>query len=282
MFSRPRLRGRLNNRNRCAASECDCGCALVPNSDCRDVEENPMRSDMSKVIVERPRLGGGARYPRGACADDPRLSIEDWRRREGIGRPWQSSSGGKWLNENLAPFRRYLRSNCGRPWNAVYSEVCRRINRNSAVQLHVWQHLMQDVCTNPYEISGEVGRWRAFHWRNSFYVDTRTGILREATQSRTKRDRRQSADPSDDRIDVDPTHQIRRLDGIWYELELARLRPGSVVYDMGLRRLCTDSDEHELFRFYGRAIYAARKRQLNSKEIRRLSRERSRSSCQKL
>jgi hypothetical protein len=251
-----------------------CGCARVPSFEHLAFEEIPMRPDMSKVIVERPRLGGGARFPRGSSADDPRLPMKDWRRREGIGRPWQSSSAGKWLNENLAPLRRYLRSNCGRSWNAVYSDVCQRINRNSAVQLHVWQHLMQDVCTNPYEISGEVGRWHAFRWRNSFYVDPRTGILREAPPSRTKHERRPTTEEPDDRIDVDPTHQFRRLDGIWYELELARFRPGSVVYDMGLRRLCTNTDEHELFRFYGRAAYAIRKRQLNSKEIRTLVRER--------
>lgn len=231
-----------------------------------------MRPDMSKVIVERPRLGGGARFPRGAAADDPRLPIEDRRRREGICRPWQSSSAGKWLNENLSPLRRYLRSNCGRPWNAVYSDVCQRINRNSAVQLHVWQHLMQDVCTNPYEISGEVGRWREFRWRNSFYVDPRSGILREAPPSRTKRDRRAASKHLDEgHIDVDSAYQIRRIDGIWYELELAPFHAGKVVYDMGLRRECTEADRRQLSDFYGRAVYARRKRQLNSKEIKRLA-----------
>src|SRR5438309_9686382 len=31
--------------------------------------------------------------------------------------------GEKWLNENLAPLRRYLESNVGRPWSKVYAEI---------------------------------------------------------------------------------------------------------------------------------------------------------------
>ena len=70
------------------------------------------------------------------------------------------------------------RSNVGRPWTKVYSEVCERINRDSAVQLHVWQHLMQDVCTDPYVIQGDVRRWPGFEWCR-FYVDPRGTPPRE-------------------------------------------------------------------------------------------------------
>src|SRR5688500_12073029 len=112
-----------------------------------------MRDDMAQVIVERPRYGGGIKYPRGSVRDTDRLPAEDWKRREGIGRPWRGRSGEKFLNENLSPLRRFLRSSVGRPWDKVYGEICERINRNSAVQLHIWQHLVQYVCTNPYEVA---------------------------------------------------------------------------------------------------------------------------------
>ena len=125
-----------------------------------------MRSDMAKVIVERPRTGGGFSFPR-RRPDCDRLEMDEWRSREGIRRPWGSNRKG--LNENLAPLRRYLQSQIGRPWDKVYSEICQHMNRDSAVQLHIWQHLMQFVSVTP----------RAERpWRSAdFIVHPRTGLL---------------------------------------------------------------------------------------------------------
>lgn len=223
---------------------------------------------MAKVIVERPRIGGGVRFPRAEGPDDSRLSIEDWRSREGVRRPWHRSSCRKHLNENLTPLRRYLRSNVGRPWNKVYSEICQQINRDSAVQLHVWQHLMQDVCTNPYVITGEVRRYSVLNGYY-FYVDPRSGLLREAPPFRWKHLREKTEAP-DDRIVIDESHEFRRIDGIWYELELAPLPPDRLVFDHGTRRECRGAMCREMIDFYGRPVYAIRKRQLNKKELRRI------------
>src|SRR5690349_2140895 len=101
-----------------------------------------MREDMDKLLVERRRHGGGVRFPRGAEGKWRRVALEDRPKRESLRRPWCGSGAEKCLNENLAPLRRFLRSHCGRPWNKVYSEIRERINPNSAVQLHIWQHLM--------------------------------------------------------------------------------------------------------------------------------------------
>src|SRR5688572_30014619 len=130
-----------------------------------------MREDMAKVIVERPRKRGGLKYPRGSVRGVDRMPLDDWPKRRGIRRPWQERHAEKFLNENLAPLRRFLQSNVGRPWDKVYGEICQRINRSSAVQLHIWQHLSDFVCTNAHEIEGYVGR--RFHGRlwHDFYVD---------------------------------------------------------------------------------------------------------------
>jgi hypothetical protein len=61
----------------------------------------------------------------------------------------------KALNENLAPLRRYLLKQIGRPWNKVFSEICQNLRVDSVVQ----------------------------------NVDRRTGILRRVT--REDRDERQ-------------------------------------------------------------------------------------------
>jgi hypothetical protein len=241
-----------------------------------------MRDDMAKVIVERPRLGGGVKYPRGSSWLTGRLPLEDWHRRAGIRRPWRDRKG---LNENLAPLRRYLRSQVGRPWDDVYGEVCQRIDRGSAVQLHIWQHLTQFVCTNPYVISGDVTHgWP--RGGGGFYVDPRTGLLRENREysCRKRRRRRDRAGEDPDRIPVDATREYRRIDGIWYEVRFEPLPPrrdGTYVFDVVLKKAWPDLSGDDVCRCYGRHVYAVGKRQLNTKEIRRLAEARLRAATRR-
>ena len=49
--------------------------------------------------------------------------------------------GYRGLNENLAPLRRYLHAQIGRPWNKVFSEICAGIDRRNTVQQHIHQHI---------------------------------------------------------------------------------------------------------------------------------------------
>jgi len=193
--------------------------------------------------------------------------MEDLRRREGMRLPW--NKGRKFLNENLAPLRRFLRSNVGRPWDKVYSEVCERINRDSAVQYHVWQHLMQDVCRDPHEVLGYVRRYAFFGRLNGFFVDPRTGLLRE-----NKRRRRPPSPPSQEPvpaiIPIDERHEYRLLEGLWYEVELTSLPADGPVFDILLKKRWPQLSAAEFQKFYGRQVCAIRKRQLNKKEIRRL------------
>src|SRR5262249_44863964 len=99
-----------------------------------------MRSDMAKVIVERPRCGGGGKAPKGWRRMWQRFSIDEQPHRESIGRKWQKGCP-KYLNENLAPLKRFLRSSVGRLWDKVFSEICEHIRVDSAVQKHVRDHL---------------------------------------------------------------------------------------------------------------------------------------------
>jgi hypothetical protein len=144
-----------------------------------------MRADMAKVIVERPRKKGRAwRKPKGYKR---RLSGygDATPIREGIRACW--NGGTKILNEHLGPLRRYLDKQVGRPWNKVFSEICRHINRNSAVQDHVRDHVEDYVATHVILIDGVPcdgsGSWtygrplsRLRH--RPWYVCPRTGLLR--------------------------------------------------------------------------------------------------------
>jgi hypothetical protein len=157
-----------------------------------------MRADMAKVIVERPRLKGWAwNKPKGYQRILQRYGEDGPPRREGIKRRWQG--GSKALNEHLGPLRRYLDSQVGRPWDKVFSEICSHINRNSAVQDHVRDHVEGYVTVHVLLIDGVPcngeGRWQygkplhEMRWR-PWYVCPRTGLLRRIKTGKRKRPQR--------------------------------------------------------------------------------------------
>ena len=222
---------------------------------------------MAKVIVERPRRGGGCKFPRPSVGTYRRTALEELRKREGIRRAWDHDRKG--LNENLAPLHRYLRSQVGRMWDKVYGEICERINRDSAVQLHIWQHLTWEVCTDPHVISGDVRGSGAFGYLGDLFVDPRTGMLRERPRRPRRRGRAKEPKPY---VLTGGGRCYKQIEGIWYEVELRPLPKDdeqAEVYDVVLKRHGPLS-RRELQECYGGAMYAVKKRQLNKKEIRRL------------
>lgn len=131
-----------------------------------------MRPDMAKVIVERPRrLEGIARAGR-------QRPLDELPSHEGMRAPHVRNFAGKVLNENLAPLRRYLDRQVGRPWNKVYAEISAHLRPTSAVQQHVRDHLRDFVAIAPRRIHFPM-RQRAGEdiWPQPYYVDPRTGLL---------------------------------------------------------------------------------------------------------
>lgn len=134
-----------------------------------------MRSDMSKVIVERPRRGGG-RDRKGR----PAREFEDMPSKQSMKR---GHSDLKELNENLTPLKRYLRKNVGRPWNKVFSEICENIRVDNAVQKHVRSHVYHYVERNVI-VEGKVIFTRGILgvcelWNGDLYVCPKSGLLKE-------------------------------------------------------------------------------------------------------
>jgi len=230
-----------------------------------------MREDMSKLLVERPRLGGGVKFQRNAHRKWQRIPIEERPRTEAIKDRWrQSKVELKGLNENLAPLMRFLRGQIGRLWDEVYSEICERINRDSAVQLHIWQHAMQAVLTDPRKIEEWKARARKFRTHGLMYVDPETGRFCEFGSLMVKRDVRAKRATMPWLIIVGG-RSYRKIEGLWYEVELAPLpderRPG---WDAVMRKPTSQISRGELQKAYGKCVYAAKKRQLGSKEIAKL------------
>jgi hypothetical protein len=223
-----------------------------------------MREDMAKVIVERPR-GGRGFAGKGSVRHYQRMDLEELPSHESM---LPRFGQRKWLNENLAPFRRFLRSRVGRPWNDVYSEIRARINVNSAVQLHIWQHLQDYVCTNVYGSRGELcNQHRGY--LPFFFVDAESGLL--CAHLRKWKQRRKRLDTPRDIIRIDAWNEYRRINGIWY---LIGLKPLPIDLhskrDVLLNCTCAEAGNDLFYKTYGRRVYAYCKRQLGSKEIRAL------------
>jgi len=186
-----------------------------------------MREDMDKVIVERPRRGGGV---------------------QGDGRQWRNSRERgshlgmtqgyryrKGLNENLAPLRRWLHKQVHRPWDKVYAELCSGIDRRSTVQAHIFLHIDDFVEREAVLRDGEV--WvRKSWWRSGgervplrdaahveLFVHPATGILlpnrlrRQGRQQEAAKRRQAVAD----RLVIDAFTEWHRIDGCWFEVRLA-------------------------------------------------------------
>lgn len=247
-----------------------------------------MREDMYKVIVERPRLGGG-RHER-----LPPRDPEDSPRQEGLKRRHRNR---KWLNDHLSPLERYLAAQVGRPWDKVYSEVCAVIDRRNTVQQHIHEHLDDFVARRVVEVDGVLcwdRRWGGLRpiaesHGPRFYVDPRTGLLRlnerRIRMRRQDRERRRQAAALRNggareglRV-IDAQWQLHRIDGVWYRVEVARIDT-TAVDDMpidALRRLPVDQCPRDVPRkglpdnawLFGDArLYAVRKRQLGARELR--------------
>ncbi|MBB6095617.1 hypothetical protein HNQ60_004508 [Povalibacter uvarum] len=251
-----------------------------------------MREDMYKVIVERPRRGQSG-YNAAA------------RRRNDFDGPaslgMRAGYGYRGLNENLAPLRRYLRAQVGRPWNKVFSEICAGIDGRNTVQQHIRQHIDDFIATKVGLRDGKLidlaQRYRfwpddgALH--QELYVDPRSGLIRINKWYRAwRRERledvkRALADIATRRRTIDKDTQLHLLERIWFQVTTSVVPPArtrEVVvkgrrvthtirdkrYDAILRREVWQDDgvEDERERVYGvRNRYGVSKRQLSKREL---------------
>jgi hypothetical protein len=253
-----------------------------------------MRGDMSKVIVERARFGGGP-LRKGRLERDDDLSLS----KIGMKRDARLRGGFKMLNENLNPLKRYLDAQVGRPWNKVWSEICENLKPDNTVQQHVRDHIPDFVAIKTSLRGGEVFVHDRFRFavtplKDSFaklFVDPKSGLLRRnkhwrGWQGLKRASRVAEAKALEARLRViSVTKQLHLLDdGAWWEVTLAKV-PTAVeerktshgtqrytfelgVDDVVLRAGLSKLDREKL---YGRAgVFAVSKRQLSKKDMRAL------------
>jgi hypothetical protein len=150
-----------------------------------------MRSDMAKVLVERPRGGGGDSIGKGYRKELQRTPVEELRTREGI--KARSRRNPKWFTDHLGPLRRFLLSQVGRPWDLVYSEICQGVRKGFPVRehflLHVYQYVeRQVILIDGIPCHGE-GRNYGSPLKNYggqyLYVCPKSGLLKKVPERRT-------------------------------------------------------------------------------------------------
>jgi hypothetical protein len=252
-----------------------------------------MREDMYKVIVERPRRG-----KKGDAAAARLRQDFDGPTRLGM----RAGYGYRNLNENLAPLRRYLRAQLGRPWNKVFSEICAGIDRRNTVQQHIHQHIRDFIAIDVEVHEGRLvdlgDRWRFFRGdfgvSQELYVDPRSGLIRLNKHYRDwRRDaaanrKREAAQTAARRRMIDESTLLLLLEGIWYRVKVGELPTERVIesvidgkthrrvlveprYDVVLRRPISRAVQANLRQckeLYGSAdFYAVSKRQISTREI---------------
>jgi hypothetical protein len=210
--------------------------------------------------------------------------------------------GYRSLNENLAPLRRYLHAQIGRPWNKVFSEICAGIDRRNTVQQHIHQHIRDFIAIAVEVREGrpvDLADRRGFLNKDSgisqeLYVDPRTGLIRLNRhfrfwrQSVAENRKREAAEVAERRRVVDERTLLLLLEGIWFRVEVGMLPKERVVqdlvdgkpqrrviaearYDVVLRKTVSraaHADLRQCEQLYGsRDRYAVNKRQISTREI---------------
>ena len=163
------------------------------------------------------------------------------------------------------------------------SEIAAHLSCTSAVQKHVLDHLRDYVHehvrvenrtvilehrfgfifgTGPQALVSHGSSWR-------FYVCPRTGLLRLAPAARRKRPARSEA--SDRRV-LSDERELRRIDGVWYEIAVAAIPPAAEERAVRVDVLARAPVASVVERLrddplWLRGRYAAAKRQLSKREL---------------
>jgi hypothetical protein len=218
---------------------------------------------MAKVLVERPRLGSRyCRGPKKGYRREARYALTNENggvRHEGI-----KVRGGhaKSFSEHLGPLRRFLDSQVGRPWNAIYSDICRHVDRGNVIQKHILTHLFQYVETDAVLIDGvphypphrRWGSCRPILGRWTWYVCLRSGLLKRAPQSLPRLKQRKPL-----RHWISNTQFCEQQAGGWVLVTLEPLpEANESAFDSYLSRWVRKDASQTLASQYGKPYYALR------------------------
>jgi len=229
-----------------------------------------MRKDMKDVIVNSPRVGG-YKYtaPRFKADDDSTHQKFERMNYYGYARE---------MTNRLVVVNRYLRSKVGWHFDDIWADVCRTNHKTSFRSQHLRGHVLDFIYKVTHGVRYCLGGY--CNYANShpvipdsnccaFYLDEKN-ILRELIDRRWRAPKPKKSGIVDFNKKVFYQHE-----GIWYEIETANvdvvtLRVSCLVNDAF--NLChyTTRPAEEVWRVYHGRRYPVTKRQINSREIKKL------------
>ena len=193
-----------------------------------------MKPFFGREVIERPRSGSSNRSAKarkfGRIVPDEETGFEYYGETKipsfmgGRAEHYHKKRGDKSFSDVLGPLTGYLRKSCGLPWNEVYSELTAELGRFSWPLRHILtQHV--NVAVKTYRgVDGKV--WHCdrnsvhalgsdYHWRDEFYVEPETGLLRRA-KLRKWRYTNHIQRKETHRVALDAGLWGVLIDGLWY------------------------------------------------------------------
>lgn len=208
------------------------------------------------------------------------VPIEDLPLREaGIVRRmgWDSKKGDGRRHTRVYT-NRFLHSHLGEKWDKVYSKLCDPPEEKKKEYKLIRNACDKGYCieVSTYEENNKVYETQYCHelWYDEYYVDN-NGILRQYKKNNWRKEWRKSYRSNNQRFEYIDGKYYSQIDGIHYELIPKEFHPEWLkvpdryqpyYYDIAYKT----STAKECFKRYGKCIYLADKKQLNSKELKRL------------
>lgn len=159
-----------------------------------------MRKDMHKVLTERVRAGGGKHKDQFGKDNTPKekrfvpgvkgnVKVDLSVKKESMRKRHIMNYGGKQLTDHLHPMERFLVSRCGKPWDKVWSEICKVLKGNGMQANHVKEHVKNYVGGVTHGGQKD-SMWKSYRDKPEYmytlvYVDE-NGILRENKKYRMR------------------------------------------------------------------------------------------------
>lgn len=188
-----------------------------------------MRRDMGKIITEAPRYGsdlpnhktGGTVRWDGPDGDYDKSSWEPGTSRKS---KTMMKWGRKEFSDVLGPLSRWLEKQLGRPWDAIYSELCANLDKRKVTHKHVLDHVKSWVDLHVYLGTDGVyyPKDGGHVWR--FFVNPETGLL-------SKQPKKEAPQKPKDvtKIKVSEWEHYEKIGGFWYLLTYRPATPDELA-----------------------------------------------------
>lgn len=212
---------------------------------------------LDRIVIERPRGGMRISLRKVKGQKISLIKLTEEASTDGLLSPYliKPRNKTKYFSDCLGPLYRWLESHVGEYWDDVYSKLCQILDITTLSGQHIVSHVWGYVERNVVLIDGVPYRKNYGHhfdrplgyWHQQFYVHPETGILCFA-----KRIPKVPKKKPDDFVFVDAYHHYRKIDDLWYAIELADLEPLGINTNMFVAN---------------QEKYVVSKRQCNKKQI---------------